>query len=104
MEWEVTKVVLGPSKQQTQETNALSRQGWQPYAVTWNPTCGYTAWFRRPSRNQGLVHKPWAAGRDLPADPEAGRCLLRLVLPSQRGSPQRCNHDDNAQPRPLILR
>jgi hypothetical protein len=27
MEWEVTKVVLGPSEQQTQETNALSRQG-----------------------------------------------------------------------------
>jgi hypothetical protein len=50
MEWEVTKVVLGPSEQQTEQTNALSRQGWQPYAVTWTPTCGYTAWFRRPSR------------------------------------------------------
>jgi hypothetical protein len=51
MEWELTKVVLGPSEQQTEQTNALSRQGWQPYAVTWNPTHGYTAWFRRPSRN-----------------------------------------------------
>jgi len=51
MEWELTKVVLGPSEQQTQQTNALSRQGWQPYAVTWSPTCGYTAWFRRPSRS-----------------------------------------------------
>ena len=51
MEWEVTKVVLGPSEQQTEQTKALSRQGWQPYAVTWNPMCGYTAWFRRPSRN-----------------------------------------------------
>jgi hypothetical protein len=61
MEWEVTKVVLGPSEQQTEATNALSRQGWQPYAVTWTPTRGYTAWFRRPSRNEGLVHKPWAA-------------------------------------------
>ena len=73
MEWEVTKVVLGPSEQQTEQTKALSRQGWQPYAVTWNPTCGYTAWLRRPSRNQGLAHQPWAAGRDLPADPEADR-------------------------------
>jgi hypothetical protein len=44
MEWELTKVVLGPSEQQTEQTNALSRQGWQPYAVTWNPRCGYTAW------------------------------------------------------------
>ena len=51
MEWELTKVVLGPSEQQTEQTNALSRQGWQPYAVTWNPSCGYTAWFRHPSRN-----------------------------------------------------
>jgi hypothetical protein len=51
MEWEVTKVVLGPFEQQTEETIALSRQGWQPYAVTWNPTRGYTAWFRRPSHN-----------------------------------------------------
>jgi len=64
MEWEVTTVVLGPSEQQTEATNALRGQGWQAYAVTWTPTCGYTAWFRRPSRNQGLVHKPWAAGRD----------------------------------------
>jgi hypothetical protein len=38
MEWEVTKVALGPSEQQTEETNALGRQGRQPYAVTWNPT------------------------------------------------------------------
>jgi hypothetical protein len=51
MEWELTKVVLGPSEKQTDETNALGRQGWQPYAVSWNPTQGYTAWFRRPSRN-----------------------------------------------------
>jgi hypothetical protein len=51
MEWEVTTVVLGPSEQQTEATNALRGQGWQPYAVTWNPRCGYTAWFRRPSRN-----------------------------------------------------
>jgi hypothetical protein len=51
MEWEVTKVVLGASEQQTQETNALRRQGWQAYAVTWSPTRGYTAWFRRPSHN-----------------------------------------------------
>ena len=58
MEWEVTTVVLGPSEQQTEATNALRGQGWQAYAVTWTPTCGYTAWFRRPSRNQGLVHKP----------------------------------------------
>jgi hypothetical protein len=49
MEWEVTKVVLGPSEKQTEETDALGRQGWQPYAVTWNPTRGYTAWFRRPA-------------------------------------------------------
>jgi hypothetical protein len=67
MAWELTKVVLGRSEQQTEETNALSRQGWQPYAVRWNPRCGYTAWFRRPSRSEGLVHQPWAAGRDLPA-------------------------------------
>ena len=40
MEWELTKVVLGPSEQQTEQTNALSRQGWQPYAVTWNPGAG----------------------------------------------------------------
>jgi hypothetical protein len=26
MEWEVTKVVLGPSEQQTEQTKALSRQ------------------------------------------------------------------------------
>jgi hypothetical protein len=51
MEWEVTKVLLGPSEKQTEETSALGRQGWQPYAVTWNPTQGYTAWFRRPSGN-----------------------------------------------------
>jgi hypothetical protein len=51
MEWEVTNVVLGPSEQQTEATNALRGQGWQAYAVTWTPTCGYTAWFRRPSRN-----------------------------------------------------
>ena len=50
MEWEVTTVVLGPSEQQMEATNALRGQGWQPYAVTWTPTCGYTAWFRRPSR------------------------------------------------------
>jgi hypothetical protein len=104
MEWEVTTVVLGPSEQQTEATNALRGQGWQPYAVTWTSTCGYTAWFRRPSRNQGLVHKPWAAGRDLPADPAADRYLPRLVPPSQRGSPQRCKHDDNGQRRSLILR
>src|SRR5215211_2277657 len=79
MEWEVTTVVLGPSEQQTEATNALRGQGWQAYAVMWTPTCGYTAWFRRPSRNQGLVHKPWAAGRDLPADPAADRYLPRLV-------------------------
>ena len=79
MEWEVTTVVLGPSEQQTEATNALRGQGWQAYAVTWTPTCGYTAWFRRPSRNQGLVHKPWAAGRDLPADSAADRYLPRLV-------------------------
>src|SRR5215218_3875227 len=103
MEWEVTKVVLGPSEQQTQETNALSRQGWQPYAVTWNPARGYTAWFRRPSRTRP-VHTPWAAGRDLPADPEAGRCLLRRVPPSQRGEPQRCKHNDHAQRPSLNLR
>ena len=59
MEWELTKVVLGPSEQQTEATNALRDQGWQAYAVTWTPTCGYAAWFRRPSRNEGLVHKPW---------------------------------------------
>jgi hypothetical protein len=52
MEWEVTKVVLGPTEQETEETNALSRQGWQPYAVTWNPTHGYTAWFRRVPRQE----------------------------------------------------
>ena len=51
MEWEVTTVVLGPSEQQTEATNALRGQGWQAYAVTWTPRCGYTAWFRRPSRN-----------------------------------------------------
>jgi hypothetical protein len=52
MEWEVTKMVLGPSeKQQTEATNALGRQGWQSYAVTWNPTSGYTAWFLRLIRD-----------------------------------------------------
>jgi hypothetical protein len=51
MEWEVTTVVLGPSEQQTEQTNALRGQGWQAYAVTWTPRCGYTAWLRRPSRN-----------------------------------------------------
>ena len=104
MEWEVTTVVLGPSEQQTEATNALRGQGWQAYAVTWTPRCGYTAWLRRPSRNQGLVHQPWAAGRDLPADPAADRYRPRLVPPSQRGEPQRCKHDDNGQRRSLILR
>jgi hypothetical protein len=104
MEWEVTTVVLGPSEQQTEATNALRGQGWQAYAVTWTPTCGYPAWLRRPSRNQGLVHKPWAAGRDLPADPAADRYRPRLVPPSQRDEPQRCKHDDNGQRRSLILR
>jgi hypothetical protein len=93
MEWEVTTVVLGPSEQQTEATNALRGQGWQAYVVTWTPTCGYTAWFRRPSRNQGL-----------PADPAADRYLPRLVPPTQRGEPQRCKHDDHGQRRSLILR
>jgi hypothetical protein len=58
MEWEVTKVVLGPTEKQTEETNALGRQGWQPYAVTWNPTRGYTAWFRRPAAPRAYpVHR-----------------------------------------------
>ena len=104
MEWEVTTVVLGPSEQQTEVTNALRGQGWQAYAVTWTPTCWDTAWLRRPSRNQGLVHQPWAAGRDLPADPAADRYRPRLVPPSQRGEPQRCKHDDHGQRRWLILR
>src|SRR5215217_4949062 len=104
MEWEVTTVVLGPSEQQTEQTNALSRQGWQAHAVTWTPRCGYTAWFRRPSRNQGLVHQPWAAGRNPPADPAADRGRPRLVPPNQRGELQRCKHNDNGQPRSLILR
>ena len=104
MEWEVPTVVLRPSEQQTEATNPLRGQGWQPYAVTWNPTCGYTTWLRRPSRNQGLVHQPWAAGRNLPADPAADRYRPRLVPPSQRDEPQRCKHDDNGQRRSLILR
>ena len=102
MAWELTKVVLGPSEQQPEQTNALRRQGWQPYAVRWNPRCGYPAWFRRPSRSEGLVDKPWAAGRDLPADPEAARCHPRRV--HRASTPQRCKHDDNGQRRPLILR
>ena len=87
MEWELTKVVLGPSEQQTEQTNALSRQGWQPYAVTWNPRCGYPAWFRRPRRTQGLVHQPWAAGRDLPADlklPAAAPAVLHRASAASR--------------------
>ena len=40
MEWELTKVVLGPSEQQTEQTNALSRQRWQPYAVTGTRAAG----------------------------------------------------------------
>lgn len=40
MEWEVTTVVLGPSEQQTEATNALRGQGWQAYAVTWTRRAG----------------------------------------------------------------
>src|ERR687898_84 len=94
MEWEVTTVVLGPSEQQTEATNALRGQGWQAYAVTWTPTCGYTAWFRRPSRNQGLVHKPWPAGRDLPADPAL---MLRDTLDEDDG-----DTPDGDGPGPLV--
>jgi hypothetical protein len=58
MEWEVTTVVLGPSEQQTEATNALRGQGWQAYAVTWTPTCGYTAWFRRPAATRARSTNP----------------------------------------------
>jgi hypothetical protein len=104
MEWEVTTVVLGPSEQQTEATNALRGSGMAGLRGDVDPDVRYPAWLRRPSRNQGLVHQPWAAGRNPPADPAADRGRPRLVPPNQRGELQRCKHNDNGQPRSLILR